>query len=116
MLTHLNAPRLPGAKVVTDQLKRILQVLQDDEILDAGQPVAVVVADDLERAQYAGSLVELRYEPKSPVAEIDSAIEDAYAPKERGTFGGGRRDKCGDVDTWQFLGRAKLKVEAARRN
>ena len=64
---HRNAPKvqpreeLPGSPDPT--VGRPLQPLQDDEVYHHGQPIAVVVADTLERATQAATLVRfyLRY-------------------------------------------------------
>jgi xanthine dehydrogenase YagR molybdenum-binding subunit len=55
VITHANAPRLPKAKKAGPQ-DRILQLLQDAEILYNDQPIAVVVADTLERIRDAARL------------------------------------------------------------
>ncbi|HEY0464327.1 MAG TPA: hypothetical protein VGC79_08970, partial [Polyangiaceae bacterium] len=51
VITANNAPKLPGAKTKSDANDRLLQVLQDDEIHYADQPIAVIVAATLESAQ-----------------------------------------------------------------
>ncbi len=58
VITHANAPRLPGAP--GDPGERVLQLLQDDRVLYNDQPIAVVVADTLENAQHAAGLVRRR--------------------------------------------------------
>ena len=56
VLTHENAPRLPGADEPRKSPQdRLLQFLQDDEIRYDGQPIAVVVAETLERARHAAT-------------------------------------------------------------
>ncbi len=71
VLTHLNAPRLPGVTKKTSPIDHVLQILQDDRVLYADQPVALVVADSLERAQYAASLVVTRYDESAPVTDLE---------------------------------------------
>src|SRR5580704_17024971 len=41
--------------------------LQDDQIHYAGQPVVLVVANTLDQAAYAGTLVKVEYDAKPPV-------------------------------------------------
>src|SRR5437762_1358445 len=43
VMTHLNAPKLPGGHHKGESNERVLQLLQDDEVRYDGQPVAVVV-------------------------------------------------------------------------
>jgi xanthine dehydrogenase YagR molybdenum-binding subunit len=85
VLTHQNTAPLPQRR--TGEVDRILQILGDDRVLYADQPVAVVVADTLERAQYAASLVDLRYESTQPLADLDAAIGGAYKPEKAGPNG-----------------------------
>jgi xanthine dehydrogenase YagR molybdenum-binding subunit len=109
VLTHLNAPRLPGAKKVTGPIDRLLQLLQDDEVLYADQPVALVVADRLERAQYAASLVAVRYDEKAPVAELEAEIHRAYRPK---TAGPSAEPDSARGDVTLALGGARTRLDA----
>ena len=60
--------------------------MQDDVIHYAGQPVAVVVADTLEQAQYAATLVRVSYAETPSVTTIDQGRGDAYEPEK--IFGG----------------------------
>lgn len=54
--------------------------MQDDVIHYAGQPVAIVVADSLEQAQHAATLVAAEYARTPPVTAIDQGRGDAYEP------------------------------------
>src|SRR5258708_2624724 len=79
VLTHENAPRLPGHGEAGE---RVLQALQDDRIVYNDQPVAVVVADTLERAQHAARLVAVRYDGgAAPNVDIAAEKSPAYAPE-----------------------------------
>jgi xanthine dehydrogenase YagR molybdenum-binding subunit len=79
VMTHQNAPRVVTAddKVGVDKAPL---VLQSDEIAYDRQPVAVVLADTLERAQHAASLVDVRYESERP--QTTFAMGTPYKPKE----------------------------------
>jgi len=79
VLTPMNAPKLPGANTKGPPNDRALQFLQDDMVRYDGQPVAVVVADSLERAQHAASLVNVTYQPSRPNVVL-SGTGDVYAP------------------------------------
>jgi xanthine dehydrogenase YagR molybdenum-binding subunit len=63
VITHLSAPRLPYRlqKSVLDPSGERLHVLQDDRVRFNGQPMAVVVAETLDQAEYAASLVRIEY-------------------------------------------------------
>jgi xanthine dehydrogenase YagR molybdenum-binding subunit len=108
VVTHLNAPRLPGMTKKGSMTERVLQLLQDDEVLYGDQPIAVVVADTLERAQLAARLVDARYDEARPVAAIDQPGSETYAPPKAGR--GATDSKRGDADA--ALAAAKFKVEA----
>jgi xanthine dehydrogenase YagR molybdenum-binding subunit len=111
VLTPDNAPKLVPANSTANKspADRVLQLLQDRRVLYADQPVAVVVADTLERAQYAASLVDIRYDETRSIGEIDGLLHDAFKPRSAGP--GGNADSFrGDVDA--ALATAKVKVEA----
>lgn len=71
VLTHVNAPRLePPSGLQGGNLAEPRNVpLQSDAIHYLGQQIAVVVAETLEQAQHAASLVRASYE--TPQAKLD---------------------------------------------
>lgn len=87
VLTHRNAPRLPGAARKQDPNERILQLLQDDEIRYDGQPVAVVVAETLEEAQHAAALVRVRTRGAEARVRLDPSGAQAFVPRPAGPRG-----------------------------
>ena len=87
--------------------------MQDEVVHYAGQPVAVVVADTLERAQHAATLVRITYEESPSTTTLDQGRDQAYEPER--IFGGlvpGRMER-GDVDAG--LGEAAVRVEQTYR-
>ncbi len=56
--------------------------LQDDVIYYNGQPVAVVVADTLDRAAYAGTLIEVDYETAIPAVFTPDSAKNAVDPPQ----------------------------------
>ena len=54
VLTPDNALKLPGAE-------RRVSVLQDEQVHYNNQPIAVVVAERLQQAQYAASTIRVEY-------------------------------------------------------
>jgi xanthine dehydrogenase YagR molybdenum-binding subunit len=85
--------------------------LQDDVVHYAGQPVALVIADSLERAAHAASLVRVEYEDAPLVATIEQGRARAYEPER--IFGGliGARNERGEVEA--ALAAAEVRVDAA---
>ncbi len=53
--------------------------LFNDRILYSGQPVALVVADNLELARYAGSLVRVQYEVDEHQTDLMAALDQDHA-------------------------------------
>jgi xanthine dehydrogenase YagR molybdenum-binding subunit len=73
VLTHRNAPRLayrPHNAVVDPEFGERLHVLQDDRVSHQGQPIALVIAETLEQAQHAATLVRANYAPEQAITDI----------------------------------------------
>jgi xanthine dehydrogenase YagR molybdenum-binding subunit len=91
VLTHHNTPKVNQVPLVPSLLGgpapgETFFPMQDDVVHYAGQPVAVVVADTLEQAQHAATLVEVSYAEAPSVTTIDQGRGDAYEPER--IFGG----------------------------
>jgi xanthine dehydrogenase YagR molybdenum-binding subunit len=104
VLTHENLPKVAGQPHLLPSLVggpapgQSFFPMQDEVVHYAGQPVALVVADSHERAQYAASLVAVSYERAPSVTTIDEGRDAAYEPAM--LFGGlmPARDQRGDVE------------------
>ncbi len=60
--------------------------LYDEQIIYSGQPIALVVAETLETALYAASLVHVEYEAEAPTASTTHLAEiraNAYVPPKK---------------------------------
>ena len=75
VLTHENAPRL------ADTSDRELTVLQAGDVAFRGQYVAAVLAETLETARYAASLVRVSYDEVPHDVELRPDRSDLYAPE-----------------------------------
>jgi xanthine dehydrogenase YagR molybdenum-binding subunit len=75
VLTHENAARL------ADTSDRELAVLQAGDVAFRGQYVAAVLAETLETARYAASLVRVSYDEAPHDVELRSDRDDLYAPE-----------------------------------
>jgi xanthine dehydrogenase YagR molybdenum-binding subunit len=116
VLTHENRPKLANSddKYHDDVAPpgTPYRPLYDDKIRWSGQPVALVVAEDLETARYAASFVQIEYQRDEHVTDVDDEIERAYGPPvERG--GMGPVDDAGDAAA--AFAEAEIKVEAEYR-
>ncbi|RZK28618.1 MAG: xanthine dehydrogenase family protein molybdopterin-binding subunit, partial [Hymenobacter sp.] len=87
VLTHLNLPKL--AKTPNDAAGKKatgapmgFMPLTGDEIFYAAQPVALVVADTLEHATYAATLVKVSYAPEKPIANFHDPRAELYDPEK----------------------------------
>jgi xanthine dehydrogenase YagR molybdenum-binding subunit len=77
VMTHKNAPKLPGGGGIGKSGGRVLQLLQDDRVLYDGQPIAVVVADTFEHATRAASLLDVHYD--AGTAHVALRVDDPSA-------------------------------------
>ncbi|MET9522501.1 xanthine dehydrogenase family protein molybdopterin-binding subunit [Streptomyces coeruleorubidus] len=97
VISHLNAPKLAyrDNPASIDPLEGDrLHVFQDDQVLFHGQPVAVVVATELETAQHAASLVKVSYDARQPSTDMaDPADRPDWKPI---TYARGDADKALD--------------------
>src|SRR5262249_53584318 len=82
ILAHDNRPPIASShKKYTDETASPgspFRPLYDEEILFAGQPVAVVIAEEFEIARYAATLVEIGYEAEPAVTDLLEARARAY--------------------------------------
>ncbi|MFZ5895089.1 MAG: xanthine dehydrogenase family protein molybdopterin-binding subunit [Myxococcota bacterium] len=108
VITHANSPKLPGATRRKEPNDRILQLLQDAELLYNDQPIAVVVADTSERAREAGELLQIKYTTASVNVDLAASTWDAYTPR---TAGPRAKPDSSRGDVEQALANAAVKVE-----
>lgn len=91
ILTHQHKPLVPGfaeeAKIKESRFG--LPIFHTDKIFFKGQPIAIVVAETLEDATYAASLVEVTYSTEKFVVDFKEAQAStplSMAGKERGSM------------------------------
>ncbi|MET1078630.1 MAG: xanthine dehydrogenase family protein molybdopterin-binding subunit [Pseudomonas sp.] len=87
VLTHLNRPRLAEDDDAYEDADAAegspFRPLYNARIFYSGQPLALVVADTLERARYAASLVQIEYEQDAHQTDLLTQLDDAHpAPAE----------------------------------
>ena len=113
VLTSQNAPRLHPAPVAINNKDSQGSAgeqwlpLQDDNIHFSGQHLAVVVAETLEQAQYAATLVKIEVAPAKPHTDMQAERGSAFKPekvwqeetdKGYGDFAGGYRQGAVRID------------------
>jgi xanthine dehydrogenase YagR molybdenum-binding subunit len=85
VLTHENRgplgkmPNVFGPSGMTAEAR---PPLEDEKILYSGQCVAAVVAETLEQARYAASLIEIEYQRAPFAVALDGARETTYKPEQ----------------------------------
>jgi len=80
IMTPANAPKLPqgGKAGVNPPAGRVLSLLQDNTVLYNNQPIAVVVADTLDHALYAASLIDVKYQVETPKLDFEAGMSSAH--------------------------------------
>lgn len=115
VLTHRNAPRLayrPHKGFVDPGIGERLHVLQDDRINHQGQPIGLVVAETLEQAVHAATLVQVGYTPAGGATDIARA-RPVLLTQEKTDQGEGRPPESRRGDPQAALAAAEAKVEQA---
>ncbi|WP_158796137.1 xanthine dehydrogenase family protein molybdopterin-binding subunit [Pedobacter sp. L105] len=83
VISHLNTPGVPEYKLQNqDVIQKQLRVFDSENIYFNGQPIAVVVADTLERAQYGASLVKVVYAKGKSATSLENNLSRAVMPKK----------------------------------
>ena len=113
VLTHRNAPRLayrPHKGLPDPVTGERLHVLQDDRVNHQGQPIALVIAETLEQANHAATLVRVTYADEAGITDISRVVP--IEPTQQKTDQGETRPpqtRRGDPE--RALTTAEVKVE-----
>jgi xanthine dehydrogenase YagR molybdenum-binding subunit len=89
VLTPFNMPKLNTAKP-EPPARRNLSVLGDTEVHYNGQPIALIVAETLEQARFAETLLKIKYSTKPAKLELpaeyakQNRLDEARLPKNPG--------------------------------
>jgi xanthine dehydrogenase YagR molybdenum-binding subunit len=84
IVSHLNSPKVPGYENPQPDERvegQQLRVFFDDKIHYSNQPVALAIANTLEQAQHAASLVRVQYEQAASQTDITKNLAHSYPPK-----------------------------------
>lgn len=83
VVSHLNTPPVPGyADNGRPAQFRPLRVFYNNQVYFYGQPVAIVVADTLERARHAASLVKVQYQQEQHQTDFNENKSKADLPSQ----------------------------------
>jgi xanthine dehydrogenase YagR molybdenum-binding subunit len=103
VVSHLNAPKIPGYEGGEHEIK----TFNDSKIYFNGQPIALVIADTFERAKFAASLVKVQYSKEQHQTNIDAGLQNTFKP-----WGDGSDYLRGEANAYQ---NAPVKIEAEYR-
>src|SRR5687768_3185086 len=86
VITYRNAPKLPGYGTTAEAGQQPtwsggLKIFHDEKIHYYGQPVALVIADTLERATYAANLVTMSFSKGAHQTDLYAVADKAGPPK-----------------------------------
>lgn len=84
--------------------------MQDDVVHYAGQPIAVVVADTLERAQHAATMLHVEYDASPSTTTMDEGRDSAYEPER--IFAGLVPGRTARGDVEGALASADVRIDA----
>jgi xanthine dehydrogenase YagR molybdenum-binding subunit len=113
IVTHRNAPRLsyrPHKGAPDPRVGERLHVLQDDRVNHQGQPIGLVIANGLEQAIHAASLVRVTYAPEPGRTDIER-VEPVPPTQEQTDQGTARPPETGRGDPEAALAAAEIKID-----
>jgi xanthine dehydrogenase YagR molybdenum-binding subunit len=99
VLTHRDKMKLAQDPSKTDPSQpadRVIQLLQDNRVLYANQPVAVSVAQTFEAANQAADAIVVRYSEKAPSVTLVNGVARSYIPVKAGGAGDPGQSHRGD--------------------
>ena len=119
VMTHQNAPPMgpmpmmlgPGEPDWRAGGGDNLAVMQDDQVHWNGQPIAVVLAETQEQANYASTLIRASYEAQPAVTTLDEAKANGTA--ESSVFGHVHKVAVGDAEA--ALAAAAVSIDVTYR-
>ena len=117
IFTYKNIPKMKAPPLVdlSDLKKGMaasdLPIMQDGKVHWDGQPVAIVVAETLEQAEHAASLVKVDYSASTPQVSFETAKSKAKQPPD--VMGEPAEIKIGDAE--KALNEADAKVDHVYR-
>jgi len=113
VMTHRNAPRMQPMPMILTGGKALggdnLPIMQDDRIHWNGQPIAVVLAETQEQADYAASLIHTAYAAEPATTAFAAAKEKGVEQAQ--FFGHPVKVDIGDAEG--ALAAAAVKVDAS---
>lgn len=119
VFTHLNLPKVAALPPLLPSLAGLAAPgasffpMQDDQVHYAGQHIAIVVAETIERAEHGATLIRVEYEQAPVAALLDEVRDTAYEPPM--IFGGLLPGRMTRGDVGASLGRAEVRLDRTYR-
>jgi xanthine dehydrogenase YagR molybdenum-binding subunit len=113
VLTYKNAPKLayrPHKGAPDPVHGERLHVLQDEHVNHQGQPVALVIADTLEQAVHAATLVRVSYAEERAVTDTSRA-EPVLPTHDKSDQGAGQAPETHRGEPQQALARSPMRID-----
>src|SRR5438067_10334479 len=113
VLTYQNAPRLAYREhraAVDPEVGERLHVLQDNWVNHQGQPIALVIAETLEQANHAATLVRVIYAPETGITDI-TRVEPVLPTQQKTDQGERRPPETRRGDPEGALAAAEVKID-----
>ena len=120
VLTHENAPAMKPTALFGEESEQpgvassSIQYLNTDEIYFYGQPIAVIVAETLEQAEHAATLVTVDYEEQE--AKLSLMTEKSHAVVPANVLGESADLHLGDAAALWLQRGIKWTTSTARRH
>ncbi|HEX9321484.1 MAG TPA: xanthine dehydrogenase family protein molybdopterin-binding subunit, partial [Xanthobacteraceae bacterium] len=113
VLTHVNAPRLayrPHKGAVDPDVGERLHVLQDDRVSHQGQPIALVIAETLEQATHAATLVRVTYASEVGTTDV-TRVGPVPLTQQKSDQGETKPSETQRGDPEAALGAAEVRID-----
>jgi xanthine dehydrogenase YagR molybdenum-binding subunit len=107
VISHLNAPKVPGYQGKGDEDGPVLKTFNDNKVFFNGQPVVLVIANTFERAKYAATQVKITYQQEAHQTNLEANLKNTLKP-----WGDGSDYVRGQANAYQS---APVKIEAEYR-
>jgi len=94
IVSHLNSPKVAGYEApVNNEGSRVygqeFRLFYDDKIYHNHQPIALAIADTLEKANYAASLVKVQYDKEPHQTDLTQHLSKGIKPKREDDYARG---------------------------
>jgi xanthine dehydrogenase YagR molybdenum-binding subunit len=87
VFAHDNRPSVASShKKYTDEAASPgspFRPLYDEVVFFAGQPIALVVAEEFEIARFAATLIDVEHEEVEAITDLDTQLHQAYEPRKK---------------------------------